>query len=284
MALLPDDRFRELGQSPSVCSLHRLLAAGFPLQWLALVSCLILMMLSIRHLRPSAKVIVVALAGWIAAASIVIGVLVASEIARLRREFVGQSETTYEIVRQRLDQNEAVLAGIDSLLHTFPGVESKGLRDYAHQMLTRYPHIYMIELQPRVELADVGKFEAWARKKVTLGYFIKDYGYGGERKWHPASTRSVYYPITFMEPQEPAALPVLGLDVYADSKFRGAIDKTIRTGRPSISAPFDRYEGGRAYLIFKAIYSSPPETSSVAVRAQLATRVVSMLIGAAPRI
>jgi signal transduction histidine kinase len=259
-------------------ALYRLLAAGFPLQWLALVSRLILMTFSVRHLRPSAKVIAVALAGWIAAASIIIGVLVASEIARLRREFLSQSETTYEIIRQRLDQNEAVLAGIDSLLHTFPGVESKGLRDYAHQMLVRYPHIYMIELQPRVELADVGKFEAWARKTVTPGYFIKDYGYGGARKWHPASARSVYYPITFMEPQEKAALPVLGLDVYADSKFRGAIDKTIRTGLPSISAPFDLYEGGRAYLIFKAIYSRPPETSNVAERAQLATRVVSMLI------
>jgi signal transduction histidine kinase len=45
-----------------------------------------------------------------------------------------------------------------------------------------------------------------------------------------------------------------------------------------ISAPFDLYEGGRAYLIFKAIYSRPPETSNVAERAQLATRVVSMLI------
>jgi signal transduction histidine kinase len=259
-------------------ALHRLLAAGFPLQWLALVSCLILMTPSVRHLRPSAKVIVVAVAGWIAAASIIIGLLVASEIARLREEFMGQSETTYEIIRQRLDQNEAVLAGIDSLLHTFPGVESRGLRDYAHQMLTRYPHIYMIELQPRVELADVRKFEAWARKKVTPGYFIKDYGYGGARKWHPALTRPVYYPITFMEPEEKAARPVLGLDVYADNKFRGAIDRTIKTGQASISAPFDLYEGGRAYLIFKAIYSRPPETSNVAERAQLATRVVSMLI------
>lgn len=254
------------------------MVSGLHLQLLVLLSCLILMTSFVRHRRPSAKVIVAALAGWLAVALIIIGILMASEISRLRRDFTVQSETTYEIIRQRLDQNEAVLAGVDSLLHTFPGVESKGLRDYAHQMLMRYPHIYMIELQPRVEYAGLRRFEAWAKTKIYPGYFVKDYGYGGERKWQPASVRPAYYPITFMEPQEKTALPVLGLDVYADSKFRGAIDKTIRTGQTSISAPFDLYEGGRAYLIFKAIYSRSPGTSDAALRAQLATRIVSMLI------
>ncbi|MGU7773675.1 CHASE domain-containing protein [Burkholderia sp. MR1-5-21] len=229
-----------------------------------------------QQYRLSARVIVTALVAWIATAMIVIGVVTASEVARLRREFTEQSAATYEIIRQRLDQNEAVMAGIDSLLHTFPGVESAGLRDYAHQMLVRYPHIYMIELQPRVEHADLGAFEAWAKNEIYPGYVVKDYGYGGARKWHPVAERPVYYPITFMEPQTQEALPVLGLDVYADDKFRGAIDETIRTGKSVISAPFDLYEGGRAYLIFKAVYARAPEDQ--ASRPLQATRVVSMLI------
>lgn len=209
-------------------------------------------------------------------ATIVVGVITASEIAQVRRDFNVQSAATYEIIRQRLDQNEAVMAGIDSLLHTFPGVESTGLRDYAHQMLVRYPHIYMIELQPRLEHADLQAFEAWAKNKIYPGYVVKDYGYGGVRKWRPVANRPVYYPITFMEPQTKEALPVLGLDVYADDKFRAAIDATIRTGQPSVSAPFDLYEGGRAYLIFKAVYAHTPEDQTS--RQRLATRVVSMLI------
>jgi len=229
-----------------------------------------------QRYRLSARVIAMALAGWMAMAMIVIGVFIASEVARLRNEFVAQSAATYEIIRQRLDQNEAVMAGIDSLLHTFPGVESTGLRDYAHQMLVRYPHIYMIELQPRVERADLPAFETWAKAKIYPGYVVKDYGYGGERKWRPVGARPVYYPITFMEPQTKKALPVLGLDVYADDKFRGAIDETIRTGQPSLSAPFDLYEGGRAYLIFKVVYAQRPQDQ--ASRPRLATRVVSLLI------
>jgi signal transduction histidine kinase len=220
--------------------------------------------------------ILTAFALWLVSALVIVGVLVASEISRLRRDFTTQSEATYEIIRQRLDQNEAVLAGIDSMLHTFPGVESAGLRDYSRQMLARYPHIYMIELQPRVEGSELPRFEAWARKAIYPQFYVKDYGYGGERHWHPVSGRPVYYPITFMEPQTREALPVLGLDVYADDKFRAAIDETIRTGQPSISAPFDLYEGGRAYLIFKAVYARMPD--DLASRPRLASRVVSMLI------
>ncbi|TDR04457.1 CHASE domain-containing protein [Paraburkholderia silvatlantica] len=241
--------------------------------WLILRFAFIL--LFARHSR-SVRLILAAFALWLVSAFVVASVLVASEISRLRRDFTAQSDATYEIIRQRLDQNEAVLAGIDSMLHTFPGVESAGLRDYSQQMLARYPHIYMIELQPRVEEADLSRFEAWARKAIYPQFYVKDYGYGGERHWHPVSARPTYYPITFMEPQSHDALPVLGLDVYADNKFRAAIDETIRTGKPSISAPFDLYEGGRAYLIFKAVYAHEPD--DLASRPRLASRVVSMLI------
>ncbi len=234
-----------------------------------------IILLFARHRRPI-RLLLAAFALWLVSGLVIAGVLVASEISRLRQDFTAQSEATYEIIRQRLDQNEAVLAGIDSMLHTFPGVESAGLRDYSRQMLARYQHIYMIELQPRVEESDLSRFEAWARQAIYPQFYVKDYWYGGERAWHPVSVRPTYYPITFMEPQPPEALPVLGLDVYADDKFRRAIDETIRTGKPSISAPFDLYEGGRAYLIFKAVYAQVPD--DLASRPRLATRVVSMLI------
>lgn len=228
------------------------------------------------YYRLPFKTLAIALAAWFVLALLVVALFALSEITRLRREFIAQSETTYEIIRQRLDQNEAVMTGVASLLHTFPGVESAGLRDYAHQMLIRYPHIYMIELQPRVAQADLPRFEAWAKQQIYPDYFVKDYGYRNLRSWRPVSPRPVYYPITFMEPQTKEALPVLGLDVYADDKFHRAIAETIRTGQATISAPFDLYEGGRAYLIFKAVYADAPSAGLQGPR--VATRVVSMLI------
>jgi signal transduction histidine kinase len=229
-----------------------------------------------RQKHLSSRAIATAFIGWLITATIVIGAFTASEISRMRGDFIKQSAAIYEIIRQRLDQNEAVMTGIDSLLHTFPGVTSEALRDYSHQMLVRYPHIYMIELQSRVARSDLHEFETWAKREIHPGYFIKDYDYGGLRQWSPVAERPVYYPITFMEPQRPESIPVLGLDVYADRKFRGAIDETIWTGYPSISAPFDLYEGGRAYLIFKAVYAKTPE--DLASRPWLAARLMSMLI------
>jgi two-component system, LuxR family, sensor kinase FixL len=229
-------------------------------------------------LPRSPRVIFAAIVVWLGTSLIIIGMLVASEVTRLRQEFTVQSEATYEIIRQRLDQNDAVLAGVDALLQTFPGLESKALREYAHEMLARYPHIYMIQLQPRVELAELRQFEVWARTNVDGEFAVKDYDYGGKRRWHPAPPRPVYYPITFMEPQLPEARPVLGLDVHADGKFRAAIDETVSTGLPSVSAPFDLFEGGRAYLIFKVIHAESTGPDVGKLKGQLATRVVSLLI------
>lgn len=224
------------------------------------------------------RAIWLALAAWLAASMLTIGAFAISEISRLRTDFQRESEATYELIRQRLDQNEAVLSGIDALLNTFPGLEPVGTRGYAKEMLERYQHIYTIELQPRVELAAAQQFEHWAQANIDKGYRIKDFGYGGERNWRPAPPRPFYYPITFMEPAIEAAKPVLGLDVYADKKFHAAIDDTIKTGRPAVSAPFDLLEGGRGYLIFKAVFTTPQPSSDILKRYSQATRVVSMLI------
>lgn len=224
---------------------------------------------------------------WLCVSAGICGIFVRSEVSRIKEEFSLQSEATYEIVRQRLDENDAVLAGIDSLLQSFPEADPRGLRQYSHEMLARYPHIYMVELQPRVEAAQLDRFESWAKASIDPHFVVKDFGYGGERAWHAAKGRQVYYPITFMEPPAKAAHPVLGLDVYADSKFKAAIDQTIASGRPSVSAPFDLFEGGRAYLIFKAIYAHASAKASGDTVEQpadmpgvteIATRVVSLLI------
>lgn len=230
------------------------------------------------YLRLPRKVLVAATLAWFASVFLFAAIFVSSEIAPLRREFAVQSAATCDLVEQRLDQNETVLAGIDSLLHTFPGLDPKGLREYAHEILVRYPHIYMVEMQPRVEFGQLADFQQWARVNIDPEFSVKDFGYGAERQWRPVPARPTYYPITFMEPQKEAARPVLGFDVYADNTFRNAIDKAVATGTPSVSAPFDSLSGQRAYLIFKAIYVRDPGHDDLATRAQLATRVVSLLI------
>jgi PAS domain S-box-containing protein len=228
--------------------------------------------------RLPGKVLIAAALVWIASALCFVTIFISSEMTRQRRDFRIQSEAAYDLVEQRLDQNDAVMAGIETLLHTFPGLDPQGLRDYARQMLARYPHIYMVEMQPRVEFAQLQTFQRWARQNIDPEFVVKDVSHGAERGWHPVPARPVYYPITFMEPLPKEARPVLGLDVYAENKFRSAIDEAVSTGIPSVSAPFELFNGDRAYLIFKAIYVREPGQDDLPTRALLATRMVSMLI------
>ncbi|MEB0140081.1 MULTISPECIES: hypothetical protein [unclassified Undibacterium] len=71
---------------------------------------------------------------------------ISSEIKRQEDHFQQTSLNLYELIRQRLSQNEAVLGGLEALLHTFDQLQFNGVRAYAKEMLTRYPHIYTVGL------------------------------------------------------------------------------------------------------------------------------------------
>ena len=131
----------------------------------------------------------ITLATWLAVATIVLIVQISAEINHQRQEFQQQSESLYQLVRQRIDQNETVIGGLDALFNTFPNLQFDDIRSYAREMLALYPHIYTIELQPRVELADVKKFETKISAKLRYPYRIKDFEFGGARNWHPSNAR-----------------------------------------------------------------------------------------------
>lgn len=190
---------------------------------------------------------------WVTIAGAGIAVSTVRNSQNLESDFRVQSQALYETVRQRLDQNEAVLSGIDVLFQAFPNLHFEDIRGYARAMLARYPHIYAVELQPRVALKDVPAFEAEAGESIGVGYRIRDFGLEGERTWRPAAPRPVYYPVTFMEPPIPEASPVMGFDVYSDPKLRTAIDAALDSGTFEASVPFPLVEGGRGYVFFKVL-------------------------------
>lgn len=217
---------------------------------------------------------------WTLFCAVVLFVQVTSEIKKQEQIFEQKSANLFQIIRQRLAQNEAVLGGLEALFKTFKGLQFDGVRGYSRDMLGRYPHIYTIELQPLVEFGQVTEFESEARKTIRADYQIRDFGLDAERTWKKASDRPFYYPITFMEPPIEAASPVLGLDVYADPKFKMAIDESITTDKFASSAPFPLVEGGRGYILFKAIFNTTSPSSNLRSRQHQATRLVSLLISA----
>lgn len=219
-----------------------------------------------------------ALAVWAIIAALVMFFQISTEIKRQERDFQRTSESLYELITQRLDQNETVLGGLEALFNTFGTLQFDDIRGYSRAMLKRYPHIYVIELQPRVDLADVTRFEKYAASKIRHQFYIKDFNSADGHDWQLVPPRPFYYPITFMEPVVDKAEPLLGLDVYADPKFHNAIEQAVITGKAAASAPFNLFEGGRGYLIFKAIFDTDQLPNDRQSRFRHATQLVSMLI------
>ncbi|WPX44186.1 ATP-binding protein [Undibacterium sp. CCC3.4] len=135
-------------------------------------------------------------------------------------------------------------------------------------------------MQPRIELAHLHEFEREAQHSIRADYQIRDFGLDGERSWRRAAPRPFYYPVTFMEPPIASASPVLGLDVYADKKLQLAIDESVMTQKIIASAPFNLVEGGRGYILFKALFNTSSPSADYFTRQQQATRLVSLLISA----
>jgi signal transduction histidine kinase/CHASE1-domain containing sensor protein len=217
---------------------------------------------------------------WSVLFSLLLFMQVSLEIKKQEQIFQQNSTSLYELIRQRLAQNEAVLGGLEALFHTFDQLKFDGVRGYAKEMLSRYPHIYTVGLQSRVDLAQLAEFESEAGHSIRANYRIRDFGLDDERSWRIAAQRPFYYPVTFMEPPIPQASPVMGLDVYADKKLGAAIDESILTQKMVSSAPFQLVEGGRGYVLFKALFNTPNPSRDAQTRQRQATRMVSLLISA----
>lgn len=181
---------------------------------------------------------------------------VSTEIGLLNNRFQNDAEEIYLQVSQRFSQNEAVLNSLASLLNTFPSLRHDHIRRFSREMLAHYPHIYMIELEQRVDHAERARFERDMSASQQRQIRIRDFGMTTQRQWRSAPQRDFYFPIMLMEPMRPEAAEVIGLDVYHDPVYQPAVEAALSTGRMSASGSIELVEGGRAYVFFKALPSS----------------------------
>jgi signal transduction histidine kinase len=186
-----------------------------------------------------------------------------------RADFERNGQSLGQTVTQRLNQNEAVLHGLEALFSTLNTLDIDAIHRYARQMLSRYPHLYTVGYQPRVANRELPAFEQEQRKVFGADFYVKDFGLAQERRFQPVSAREFYYPVIFMEPDVKEAQPVFGLDVYHDPVMGRAIDIAIAQQRMVASEPFDFIEGGRGYVLFKAAtkVQDRPDLISLLIRA-----------------
>ena len=191
---------------------------------------------------------------------IALGALLAASLySLLQTSFESSVKQRFEAAA--LNHVEAVEHGIDAYLETLYHIRSgfdassfvdrDEFRTLVSRSLARNPGIMALEWVPRVSAQERDAMEAAAREELSTDFvFGDDPAEGGMTA---APQRDVYFPIYYVEPQEPFSL-VLGFDLAARPDYFAALMKAARSDAPTVSARLQLYQSGKGtYSIFVAL-------------------------------
>ncbi|RLA43905.1 MAG: hypothetical protein DRR06_10990 [Gammaproteobacteria bacterium] len=205
--------------------------------------------------------------------AIILGALLAASLYSLL-------QTNFELsVKQRfeaaaLNHVEAIEHGIDTYLETLYHIRSTfdassfvdrdEFRTLVNRSLARNPGIMALEWVPRVTAQQRDVMEAAAREEVSADFVFGDSP--AEGSMTAAPQRDVYFPIYYVEPQQPFS-SVLGFDLAARPAHLAALMEAARSNAPTVSARlqlFQSEEGAYSIFIALPVYENgaPPENAA----------------------
>ena len=192
---------------------------------------------------------------WLVITALLLLALVYPRLAENRRVFAGQAALAYNAVYEKISINETVLEGFAAMLRL--AGDSPVIRQYTAEMRRTYPHIYSVGFQQYVPAARRAEFEQRQRERGHADFRITDFSYEDERQFVEAAPAASYYPTLFGESVNPDVKLVLGLDQFAVPFLRQALIASIRSGKAVATRPFTLAEGGRGYVLYKALEAIP---------------------------
>lgn len=195
------------------------------------------------------------LALWLVITALLLLALVYPRLAENRRVFAGQAASAYNAVYEKISINETVLEGFAAMLRL--AGDSPVIRQYTAEMRRAYPHIYSVGFQRYVPAARRAEFEQRQRERGHADFRITDFSYEDGRQFVEAAPAASYYPTLFGESVNPDVKLVLGLDQFAVPFLRQALIASIRSGKAVATRPFTLAEGGRGYVLYKALEAIP---------------------------
>ncbi len=186
---------------------------------------------------------------------VITGLLLWKDYQAAEIQFHQESNRLYDDLSKNLSDINAILNGMMALHNAVDIVDAEQFSLYSHEMLNVYPNINAIKLLTRVEHEFRNEFSAKMRED---GYPTFDI-YQGDRKkvgeWKTATSRTIYYPVTAIEPLEPGKIIEMGFDQYSVPLFRKAIDHAIKTGEAVSVVDTGSVNAINNYMVFKPIYA-----------------------------
>jgi C4-dicarboxylate-specific signal transduction histidine kinase len=175
-------------------------------------------------------------------------------LTAVRADFNRDVLSVYSQLSRKLDQNEAVLTALVAQSENGRPARPEVMRRFARRLVEHYPQLYTIEYFEKVTPSNRGRFRDQMPRRIDGGFFLRDYDVAGGHLLQTRSGRPVYLAVSVIEPDFPKAAMVYGYDVLHDPYFADDVKRTVSSGAMTASLPFELFEGGRVFLLMRALY------------------------------
>jgi diguanylate cyclase len=190
---------------------------------------------------------------WLALMAFTAHVLTRMEIQRLEAGLDDHAQHVAAGIGNKLDANEAVLAGFAAFLLAVDKSDADAVTRYAAAISAAYPHIYMLEVARRVPLAEKAAFEALLKTTWRPDFAIKDYPSLTHQRPRQRPETTETWPILFMYPALPEASGIYGLSLESVDYLFHTLALAKRNARPVVSPVFSMVEGGNAFILLQEV-------------------------------
>lgn len=151
-------------------------------------------------------------------------------------EFRAQAQRMADQIQNHFDDQEFLLEELNGLFSHNPSkpISREEFRRFVGKLLKRFPNVQSVDWAPRVEQAQRPGFEAGQRAAIP-GYEIRERGTATALQH--AGESPFYYPVTYVEPESPANMGVLGFNLASDANRLLAINSARDSDRVTATAP-----------------------------------------------
>ncbi|MGR8950901.1 MAG: diguanylate cyclase domain-containing protein [Gammaproteobacteria bacterium] len=206
---------------------------------------------------------------WAALTSVIIGLEYRLELQKVEESFNRRVLRVYESIERISRDNEAILEGFSAFLSAIDYVDRESASRYARQILSRYPHVYQLEVALLVQRNDLEAFISRQRQTWFPNFKVKAFDLSTGRLSKLKRNKQTYQPIIFIEPSLPDSKKRIGVDMGSEPLLRDALDQALKSLATVATRPFNLGEGPREYVLFRPI-PDPPKGSQVKRKRALA--------------
>lgn len=226
------------------------------------------------NFRP---LVIALLFAWIGIVFFAFFGLISEKIVTKERDFDEYINSVVIELKNKLDTNEAVLAGFSAFLQAVDRSDEQATTRYAASAIAAYPHVYMMEVARKLPTAEQRQYVATMQKEWRKDFALKSFAEITQQPSGDVLPSPDTWPILFMYPALPEAKAVYGLRLETVSYLSHTLAISHGKTRPVASQVFNLYEGGNAYILLQEV-TRDSRSSSAAVLDFFGNTMAVMLV------